>query len=77
STDVYISIMSQYEPLYKAFCYPEINRLINRDEYNRIVDYADKLGFYSGAIQEFEEHIEEKDLFRPDFESDDVFKFKK
>jgi putative pyruvate formate lyase activating enzyme len=77
STDVYISIMSQYAPLYKASSHPEINRLINRDEYNRIVDYADKLGFYNGAIQEFEEHIEEKDLFKPDFESDAVFKYKK
>ena len=77
STDVYISIMSQYEPLYKAKGYPEINRKINRDEYNRIIDYAEKLGFYTGAFQEFEEHTEEKDLFKPDFDSEDVFKFKK
>ncbi len=77
STDVYISIMSQYEPLYKSDCYPEINRRINRDEYDRIVDYADRLGFYNGAIQDFEEHTEGKDLFTPDFDSDEVFKYKK
>ena len=77
STDVYISIMSQYKPLYKALHDPEINRRINRDEYNRIIDYADKLGFYSGAIQELEEHPEEEDLFKPDFERDEVFKYKK
>jgi len=77
STDVYISIMSQYEPLYKAYSYPEINRLINQDEYDRIVDYADRLGFYNGAIQDFEGDAEGKDLFTPDFESDEVFKYKK
>jgi len=77
STDVYISIMSQYEPLYKASGYPEINRLINLDEYDRIVDYADKLGFYNGAIQDFEDDAEGKDLFTPDFESEGVFKYKK
>jgi putative pyruvate formate lyase activating enzyme len=77
STDVYISIMAQYKPLYKALNHPEINRLINYDEYTKIVHYAEKLGFYSGAIQEFEEHAQEKDLFMPDFENKDVFKFKK
>jgi putative pyruvate formate lyase activating enzyme len=77
STDVYISIMSQYRPLYRAPSYPEINRLINYKEYTKIVNYAEKLGFYSGAIQEFEEHAGEKDLFIPDFENNDVFKFKK
>jgi putative pyruvate formate lyase activating enzyme len=77
STDVYISIMSQYKPLYKALLHPEINRLIDQDEYTKIVNYVEKLGFYSGAIQELEELEHEKDLFIPDFANKDVFKFKK
>ena len=77
STDVYISIMSQYKPLYKAFRYPEINRPINHDEYSKIVSYAEKLGFFNGAIQGYEEPEKDKDLFTPDFNKKDVFKFKK
>lgn len=77
STDVYLSIMSQYQPLYKAFSYPEINRPINHDEYSKIVSYAQKLGFFNGAIQGYEEHEEKNDLFVPDFNKKDVFKFKK
>jgi len=77
STDVYISIMAQYKPLYKAFSYPEINRPINHDEYSKIVSYAEKLGFFNGAIQEYEEPGEEKNLFLPDFKKKDVFEFKK
>jgi putative pyruvate formate lyase activating enzyme len=77
STDVYISIMAQYQPMYKAFNYPEINRQIIRDEYERVVDYVEKLGFYNGAIQEFEEHVKGKDFFIPDFDNKEVFKFKK
>lgn len=77
SADVYISIMTQYKPLYKALHYPEINRLINQDEYNSIVDYAEKLGFYHGAFQEYEEIEKEKDLFVPDFNNKDIFKFRK
>jgi putative pyruvate formate lyase activating enzyme len=77
SSDVYISIMAQYKPLYKALNYPEINRSINRDEYNKIVSYAEKLGFCNGAIQEYEDPEQEKDLFIPDFKDKDVFKFKK
>lgn len=77
STDVYISIMAQYKPFYKALHYPEINRLISHDEYTKLAAYAEKLGFYSGAIQKFEGRSQENDLFTPDFKNKDVFKYKK
>jgi len=79
STDVYISIMAQYNPLYKAKFYPEINRKISYKEYNEIIKYAEKLGFSNGAIQEFEGLNQQnmEDLFIPDFKSENIFKYKK
>jgi len=77
STDVYISIMAQYRPLHKAQCFPELSRKINYDEYSNIINYAEKLGFYKGAIQEFENSGPEEDLFIPDFNEKEVFRYKK
>ncbi|MCL4378191.1 MAG: radical SAM protein [Actinobacteria bacterium] len=77
STDVYISIMAQYHPLYKAKGFPEINRRINYTEYNEIVKYAQKLGFRNGFIQDFENLNMKEDLFIPDFDKKEVFKYKK
>ena len=36
---VYISVMTQYFPTYKANEYPEINRKITKEEYKNIEDY--------------------------------------
>jgi len=79
STDVYISIMSQYRPLYKAYKYPELNRRINFREYKEILNYAEKLGLSFGSFQEFSSFSsdEKEDPFIPDFQNKDVFKFKK
>ena len=48
----YISLMSQYTPYYQAEKYPEINRPITRNEYERVVNHLYKLGLESGYIQE-------------------------
>lgn len=50
--DVYVSLMSQYIPFYKAELYPEINRRIIRREYDKVLDHFYKLGFENGYIQE-------------------------
>lgn len=49
-TDVYISLMSQYFPAYKALNM-DINRGIRKDEYNEIVEYFFYLGFKNGYLQ--------------------------
>jgi len=77
STDVYISIMSQYRPVFKASKYMEINRNIYYEEYKRILEYAQKLGFEKGSIQEYEKIKTDEDLFMPDFNKEKIFKYEK
>ncbi|MDD5659863.1 MAG: radical SAM protein, partial [Actinomycetota bacterium] len=77
STDIYLSIMAQYHPLYKSNRFPEMNRRINYHEYAEIIRYAQKLGFDNGAFQDYDDMKAEKDLFIPDFRDDKVFGYKK
>jgi putative pyruvate formate lyase activating enzyme len=54
SRDVYISLMSQYFPAYKAGEHKEINRRISEEEYDRAYDIKIKYGLKNGWVQEFE-----------------------
>jgi putative pyruvate formate lyase activating enzyme len=49
---VYVSLMSQYTPVYKAAGDPEINRTVDPSEYSALVDYAGSLGVSNGFVQE-------------------------
>jgi putative pyruvate formate lyase activating enzyme len=49
---VYLSLMSQYTPVYRAARYPEINRTVEQAEYSALVDYAGSLGVSNGFVQE-------------------------
>ncbi|MDW8071142.1 MAG: radical SAM protein [Anaerolineae bacterium] len=49
--DTYVNIMSQYNPLYKAYDYPEIARRITREEYQRVVHKAQEVGLTNLDIQ--------------------------
>lgn len=51
-TDTIVSIMSQYEPMYDAKLYPEINRHITPLEYKRVVNHALELGLKNAYTQE-------------------------
>ncbi|NPA54434.1 MAG: radical SAM protein, partial [Aquificae bacterium] len=44
SPNMYVNIMPQYYPYYKAFEYPELSRRITPREYFEALDYAEKLG---------------------------------
>lgn len=66
---IYISLMSQYTPYYKAECYPEINRRITRREYEKVVNHLFKLGLENGYIQERDSAKEE---YIPDFNLEGV-----
>jgi putative pyruvate formate lyase activating enzyme len=49
--DTYVNIMVQYNPLYKAYDYPEISRRITREEYAKAVNKAKELGLTNLDIQ--------------------------
>lgn len=56
---VYISIMAQYFPTYKAKSDKDIYRKLTKKEYKQIEEYVYKLGIKNGYIQELGEHEEE------------------
>ena len=49
--NIYLSIMNQYTPL-KKYPYPELNRTITKNEYEKIIDYAYDLGIRNCFVQE-------------------------
>lgn len=51
SKNTYINIMDQYHPAYKANDYPGLNRRINSDEYQKVLDYATLKGLHRGFYQ--------------------------
>lgn len=59
--EIYISVMAQYFPTYKAKTeeYSEINRKLTTEEWEEIENYVDGLEFENGFIQELGEHEEE------------------
>lgn len=57
--DVYVSVMAQYFPTYKAKEYEMISRKLNDDEWEEIQNYIDLIGIENGYIQELGEHEEE------------------
>ena len=75
SADIHLSIMAQYHPEYKACSIPAISRRISEEEYYKVTDYAEELGFYNGWTQEYSSLSEKEDLFIPDFKNEKVFKY--
>ncbi len=49
--DTYVNIMAQYNPLYKAYDFPELSRRITGDEYQRVVERAKEKGLSNLDIQ--------------------------
>ena len=50
--DIYISLMNQYVPMFKAYAYPEINKSLNPKHYDSLITYAVDLGIINGFIQD-------------------------
>jgi putative pyruvate formate lyase activating enzyme len=71
SPDVFVSLMSQYSPQYKAGHYPEINRTLTEDEYHEITEYALDLGLENAFVQE----LESQKHCLPDFAQENPFQF--
>ena len=57
--DVYVSVMAQYFPTYKAKDIDDINRKLTKEEYEQIENYLYRLDLKNGYIQELGEHEEE------------------
>ena len=49
---VYISLMNQYTPMYESAKYPEINKNLNSNHYDALIDYCLDLGITNCFIQE-------------------------
>lgn len=57
--DVYVSVMAQYFPTYKAKEDKYINRKLNKKEYKEIENFLYTLNLTNGYMQELGEHEEE------------------
>ena len=57
--DVYVSVMAQYFPTYRAKEIEDINRKLTKKEYEEIENYLYRLNLENGYIQELGEHEEE------------------
>lgn len=57
--DIYVSIMAQYFPTYRAKESSELNRKLSKEEWKEIEEYVEKLEIENGYIQELGEHEEE------------------
>lgn len=57
--DIYISIMAQYFPTYKAKENSELNRKLTKEEWKEIEDYIEEIDIKNGYVQELGEHEEE------------------
>lgn len=68
-SNIYISIMNQYTPLPHVAHIPELNRRVTPEEYNRVVDFALRLGIENAFIQEGETA---KESFIPAFDMEGV-----
>ncbi|MBN1176692.1 MAG: radical SAM protein [Dehalococcoidales bacterium] len=69
SPQVAVSIMSQYQPLYRAYKYEELNRRITPEEYAAVVRLVEKLGMENGWLQS----MESAKYYLPDFAADEPF----
>lgn len=62
--DIYVSLMAQYFPTYKAKNIEDLNRKLSKEEFEEIKNYLEKLDIHNGYFQELGEHEEE---YVPDF----------
>lgn len=70
SDNICLSLMSQYNPTYKASEFPEINRVLTQKEYDQAIKMVKDLDFKFGWIQEFEGAIK---CLNPDFNKENPF----
>ena len=57
--DIYVSLMAQYFPTYKAKDIEDLNRKLTNEEFEEIKKYLNELSFHNGYYQELGEHEDE------------------
>jgi putative pyruvate formate lyase activating enzyme len=67
--NICISLMTQYEPVFRAKEFPEINRRITEKEFEKVHNYQLELGLAKGWVQE----MGNQKIFLPDFTKDNPF----
>lgn len=72
SSKIQLSLMTQYNPSFKAKDFPEINRTLTKEEYAEVLAAVNELGFENGWIQEFGESVK---CFTPNFNKKNPFCF--
>ncbi|WP_238900322.1 radical SAM protein [Clostridium sp. YIM B02500] len=70
-TDIYISLMNQYIPMFNACDYPEINKKLNPKHYDSLINYALDIGVVNGFIQDEGANISD---FIPEFNLEGIEK---
>jgi putative pyruvate formate lyase activating enzyme len=66
---IYISIMNQYTPVYRQEKYSELNRVVTKREYEKVLNAAMELGIENGF---FQEGVTSKESFIPAFDYEGV-----
>lgn len=66
---LHISLMAQYYPTKKVLGHKNLGRKLHADEYQKVVNEMERLGFYKGWIQE----LQSSDYYNPDFELEHPF----
>lgn len=67
--ETYVSLMAQYNPLYKANDFPILDRIIKQDEYDALLDFLVYEGFQNVFVQD----LESAEAFVPNFECEEPF----
>lgn len=67
--NIYISIMNQYTPLPHVKDFPELNRKVSAQEYERVLDFANRLGIQNGFCQDGDTAMES---FIPAFDGEGI-----
>lgn len=66
---IYVSLMSQYVPMYRAENYPEINKKVSPRSYEWLLDYFISKGLENGFMQEYDSA---ETIYTPEFNLDGV-----
>jgi len=69
---IYVSIMNQYTPMQHFEAYPELNRKVTEEEYEKVLDFAVDIGMENVFVQEGDTACES---FIPDFDGEGVVAF--
>lgn len=54
NTDIHVSLMGQFVPVYKAIESKELNRTLTKREYQRMIEYFFRIGLKNGYCQELQ-----------------------